>query len=356
MDPEQAVAYKTVNLFFLLIAIFVFLSIGSRRKQKENIIPTFSNFFVVSLLLITILLITFFPVGNATDKFRYERMFNEPFLLITMSDLGWAAYTYLIKIIFNNSTIYFLITAFVYVIGYYIFSVKMIPKKYLFVFLLACFGTFGFLSYGVNTLRAGFGLSLLLIAIANSKKKSVFLILAVLSVLFHKSTFIPIVAYIVTYYLKDTKIYLTVWFFALIIAITDISLISDFLQKYLGNFDNRVTTYLDPQEEVEYNTGFRLGFVLYSLVPIIIGYYYIKKMMIKDSTYIRFFNMYIMTNSVWLLIMRIIYSDRIAYLSWFLIPIIFLLPLFRQRVFVNQRLYISFILLGLIFFNFIMML
>jgi len=356
MEFSQTEGYRVANFFFLFVTFLVFLYIGSKKKKKENIIPTFSDSFSTALLIIIILFIGFFPIGNATDKYRYAQMFENPIYLLTMDDFGWAIYTYLTKLFIKNTFIYFLITAFIYVIGYYIFSVKFIAKKYLFVFLLACFGSFGFLSYGVNTIRAGLGLSLLLIALTNSNKKFIFITFAVLSVLFHKSMFIPILGYIVTYYFKDSRIYLAIWIVALLLSIANFSFISDFFQKYLGGLDDRVSSYLDPQEEFAYKTGFRLDFVVYSFAPIIAGYYNIRKMKIKDSIYIHFFNMYIITNSVWLLVIRIIYSDRIAYLSWFLIPIIYLLPLFRQKIFVNQRLYISVVLIGLIFFNFIMML
>ena len=42
------------------------------------------------------------------------------------------------------------------------------------------------------------------------------------------------------------------------------------------------------------------------------------------------------TNAIWLLVIRIAYSDRIAYLSWFLIPIIVLFPLLSGELHIKK--------------------
>ena len=48
-------------------------------------------------------------------------------------------------------------------------------------------------------------------------------------------------------------------------------------------------------------------------------------------------SLYILVNAFWLLVIRIPYTDRFAYLSWFLIPFILIYPLSLDKVFKNQN-------------------
>ena len=77
--------------------------------------------------------------------------------------------------------------------------------------------------------------------------------------------------------------------------------------------------------------GFRIDFLLYSAAPIFLGY----KIIIKDrlsvsKMYKTIFNMYLCTNAVWCLCMYASYCNRIAYLSWFMYPIVLIYPLLKE--------------------------
>jgi hypothetical protein len=108
--------------------------------------------------------------------------------------------------------------------------------------------------------------------------------------------------------------------------------------------DNRMSSYLSQDESsalVRYKVGFRWDFVLYSLIPIAAGWYYIVKQKFDDHLYKSIYSAYILANSFWLLVIRAPFSDRFAYLSWFLMPLILAYPVIKQNTTVRnaRRLY-----------------
>ena len=71
---------------------------------------------------------------------------------------------------------------------------------------------------------------------------------------------------------------------------------------------------------------FRPDFVLYSSVPVVMGFFLLLKKRIVSSTYNFLLNFYLVTNSVWMLCMYAKFTNRIAYLSWFVYPILLIYP------------------------------
>lgn len=344
------------NYLYIFIVICFFTLLYIRFKESSYPIPVFPVSLSFLLCIFVVCSIAFYPVLIYGDKYNYLNNYNTITLgqIFTSGDIGWAAYTYLSKVLFNNSTVYFSITAVIYVAGYYVFARKNFPAPYVFVFLLACFCSFGFMSYGVNTLRAGFSMSLLLLAFSYHKKTAVFIIVAFLSVLCHKSMALPLIAFIITKYYNEPKVIFRFWFLALIVSFINIGFISEFIQNNMGSFDERTHGYLNSNAVSHYNSGFRVDFIVYSLIPILVGYFYIMKLKISDEFYIRLFNTYIIANSFWLLVIRMEFTDRMAYLSWFLIPYVLLYPLLKYKLNINQKVYVGVIVLVIITFTTLM--
>jgi hypothetical protein len=78
--------------------------------------------------------------------------------------------------------------------------------------------------------------------------------------------------------------------------------------------------YLNAEVSKEFfsKTGFRWDFLLYSALPIFIGWIATYKKSINDKTYSFILHTYIFSNAFWVLINTAAYSNRFAYLSWFL--------------------------------------
>ena len=84
-------------------------------------------------------------------------------------------------------------------------------------------------------------------------------------------------------------------------------------------------------------TRFRWDFLLYSFMPILLGWYAIFKRKVYDKTYLMLLGTYIYANAFWVLAIRAIFSNRIANLSWFLYPIVLAYPLLNLPVFKNSH-------------------
>lgn len=339
---------------FTLLAISIFLSLIYLLTGKSKYkIPPASYPLIVVLGFIVAVKFAIYPILIYDDKYSYQTTFESLSILNlwVSKDIGFSLYTYVIKQIANDSTFYFIVTAFLYLIGYFVFARRFFEKRYVLFFLLACFVSFGFSTYGVNTIRGGLALSLLLIGISCHKRTAWFLIFSFVAILFHKSMLLPFVAFYLTRFVNTTKIYVYFWLTCLLISFLNVSLITNFIQSIIGESDERFSTYWSDDTLERYAAGFRVDFVIYSVIPMFVGRFYLFKLKVIDVFYQRLFNTYLFANAIWLLVIRMAFTDRMAYLSWFLIPFILLYPLLKYPLPINQKKWVFVILLGIFAFN-----
>ena len=65
-------------------------------------------------------------------------------------------------------------------------------------------------------------------------------------------------------------------------------------------------------------------------MPIILAWYIIFKRRIKvDFNYILLLGVYIYSNAFWVMVIRASFSNRFAYLSWFIYPLVLAYPLLK---------------------------
>ena len=83
--------------------------------------------------------------------------------------------------------------------------------------------------------------------------------------------------------------------------------------------------------------GFRWDFLLYSCVPILVGFYYVAREKFNDNWYKLMLNTYILCNSFWALVNSSWLSNRIAFLSWFMYGFVVMYPLLRKEVVPNRQ-------------------
>jgi hypothetical protein len=300
----------------------------------------------VLLCIFVILAIGLLPVPwfTGADREYYAQNFiaqqRSPHLL-QVRDTFWGIYVFLCGKIMNYRW-WFIITAFIYCFIHAYASYK-ISKKYCYVLTLMFFTSFMFYNYGVNTIRAGLAISFILLALLEYQNTTKLLIFIVIAVGLHFSMILPGAALVISKFFDRSKLYILIWFAAIILSLA--------LGKYFETFFQSLG--LDPsgvylnatQSNKVYNQGFRIDFLLYSLLPIALGYYYIYKKGFKDNFYSLIYNTYIISNSFWVLVIRANYSDRFAYLSWFLFPILLVYPLLKQKLLKNQ----NFKIVGLMF-------
>lgn len=237
---------------------------------------------------------------------------------------------------------------------FYIYPMFLISKKYFgkywfysfFMFVVS----FSFWGYGVNGIRNGIATSFFLLAFAYYDKKVLMSLFMILACLFHSSILLPSLAFIITLFHNNPKTYLISWLLAIPLSLFSgdiwISLFSN-----LGFADGRLSGYLSGEADAKFESlSFRWDFLLYSSSAVYAGWYFIYKKEFKDLYYNRLFNIYLIANSFWILVIRANFSNRFAYISWFMISIIIIYPLLKQQFFKNQNLVIGKIVL--IYFSF----
>jgi hypothetical protein len=248
---------------------------------------------------------------------------------------------------------FFLVCALLYVLPLYIVSKKWLNDYWFYVFLFLV-GSYSFWAYGTNGIRNGIATSLFLLGMSRDKRVSQVLWI-LLAVGFHKSMLLPALGYLLTQFYNNPKGYLAFWIACIPLSIVGAGIWEDLFADFTFVGDERLN-YLTAKPDTSSfsRTGFRWDFLIYSSVPVFTGGYFIIKKQFKDKTYWMLFNIYVFANAFWILVNRSNFSNRFAYLSWFMMALIFVYPLLKQNLLKNQHIKMAFILLGYYLFTFFM--
>jgi hypothetical protein len=336
--------FWNLGTFILSSSVALRLILSEKKINISN-----KSIYIISFIIITYFI--FQPIQIYSDKWIYKENFENIINLTNdrISDYGYHFLNLISSFLFESFEILLFIIGVIYLTGYIVFIKKKIPSGFRFIAFLVAVSSLGFYGYGTNTIRQGLGLSLFLIAIANDGKKHLFYLFLVLSILFHKSLLIPVIVILFTKKFPSINKYYFLWFLCLIISLLFKNIIVDNLSEYLVGNDKFDSYFFEDTKR--YKSGFRIDFLIYSLIPLLYGRYVLNK--IDDKVYRSLLSMYIVVNAIWLLMIRIPFTDRFAYLSWFLIPFIFLYPLSKYKIFKHQNLVVSTIIIYIASVNFI---
>lgn len=229
-------------------------------------------------------------------------------------------------------------------IGYFGFTLwccKRLTPNNVFISMLFCMGAFSFFSYGTNGIRNGLACSMVLLVLSllagNKKDKIIATIIAFFAFNIHHSTGLPILmAFVSLFCIRSFKTAYTFWILSILISLVAGGAMTALFAR-LG-FDDRLS-YLTTQsaDGTFSHTGFRFDFLIYSMMPIILGYYIIMKRGIRNTTYEFLLNTYTLSNAFWVMVIRANYSNRFAYLSWFMYPIVLAYPLLKLDIWGKQQ-------------------
>ena len=212
---------------------------------------------------------------------------------------------------------------------------KQIDKKHGAMLMLFCVGAFEFYTFAVNGVRNGIACSFAILAVAalTKKKMVVAAIFCFIATGFHKSVALPAAAMFFAYYVRNPKYMFIAWLGAIGVSLAAGSQIDAMLSAM--SYDERMADNLqnDDADGMELEHRFRWDFLLYSSMPIILAAYTIFKRKLYDKTYLLILGTYMYANSFWVLAIRAMFSNRIAYLSWFIYPIVLAYPLLNFEVF-----------------------
>lgn len=331
------------NVFILVMTVLMYSSIvsssGFKKSGRSNVI-------------LLIYVITFFLMcglrpeqsGGFGDTFvytaSYEAIQASNVLDIEESPEWMFELLMFVFSRFTDVTGFYLFLAAVY-IGFHVLACYRLTENRKDVLLLACMANFSFHTYAVNGIRNGAACAMIIYALAlfiTKKGKNDLVIASILAFcafFIHKTTVLPIASFFVAMYYTKTRNYIVFWFLSIIISLIAGSQVEVFFSS-LG-FDDRMASYSQNHEydDMFSHTGFRWDFLLYSFMPILLGYYITFKRKIADEKYSLLLNTYILCNSFWVMVIRSTSSNRFAYLSWFMYSLVLIYPLLKLPVFLK---------------------
>jgi hypothetical protein len=318
------VAAKYYSIIYLIIvSFFTIVSIHTKIRfdVKNNILP------VLFLCVFMVVFIGLRPVNIAfVDMVSYAQKYD---------NLTWNGFDFKAEnLLFDNLmafmagseydvSLFFLLMATLYFGAMLVACIKIFPNHTTIAFLV-CLAAFSTFSFGTNGIKAGVAASLFLVALAYRDNIAVSILFIVMSWGFHHSMVLPVAAYVATCIFKNNKWYFYVWLICLIISLLHITF---FQTLFAGMTDERGAGYLSSVDPIFVkHGGFRYDFVIYSAMPILMGYYAKFKYKLESKRYDMLLNMYLFCNAIWLLCMYAPFTNRIAYLSWFMYPIVLVYP------------------------------
>lgn len=339
--------YNYTHYFDLSILILVLIAVWQCSKGsilRKDVVELNATWGVV-FTLILILYMGLRPVnGVFGDMVTYARGFeSERFQSTPITwrfESEWLFYN-MLKWFAHNSepSIFFLVCSALYIIPLWI-AMHRIFKSYYYIPLIVIFGMFTFWNYGVNGIRNGIGVSFIILAMTYVDNLPIAGLLCFIAFGFHKSVLMLVGALILAWFYKKSYTYLAIW-----VACIPISLIfGNTIQNFFTNLslfmeDARYADYIsgDNLGIVELTLGFRWDFLIYSAMGTIVGYYFIFVRNFKDEYYHWIYNVFLITNAFWILIIRASYTNRIAQISWFIMPIVLIYPFMKKRFWINHE-------------------
>ena len=340
--------FDLLVLFLVLFAVFQCFT--NQVLQKETVqVNAIFGFAVTTFIVLymglrpinyvfgdTIIYANGFYNTDPSSSFSFGREWAFRNLNLLMAKIG-------------NIHSHFFSCALIYV-GSLWWAMKRIFGNYYWIPLLVVISMFTFWNYGVNGIRNGMGASVFILALSFANNIPVMILLAIIAVGFHQSILLMIGAALLAWFYNKNKFYLGVW-----LAAIPISLRYGWSLQYMlastgfMQSDERMAGYLTRENEigelVETSSTFRWDFLLYSAMAVGVAYYFIYIRKYKDQYYTWLFNIYLICNAFWIIVVRATYSNRIAQLSWFIMPLVLIYPFMKKRFWENHERYLGVALL-----------
>ncbi|MFH6769251.1 EpsG family protein [Gaetbulibacter aquiaggeris] len=332
-----------LNLSFFLALFTFFHALILDLDDKKNLV--YINFIGYLLLFFLIIHIGQRPIsarfGDTTNYYKSYLAYANGAPINDANDYGWHIFMKAMASITSIHT-FFTVCAVIYIFPMYRIS-KLYFKEYWFYAFFMFIISFSFWTYGVNGMRNGAACSLFLWGVTYQRNKVVMSLFFLIAVLFHKTTLLPIFAFIATSYFNNPKVYFKIWLLCIPLSLTLGTVwVSLFANLGFGG-DDRLAGYLTSQAEAGTfsQTGFRWDFLFHSTFAVFAGWYFVLKKKFVDQIYFQLLNTYLICNGFWILVINANYSNRFAYLSWFMMAIVIIYPLLKERFFINQHLMIG---------------
>lgn len=365
MIPASLYQAIYINLLFILTVLY---ALSFQNMTFQSIYRGRNNYG--SALFLSIVLILFLglrPVSyHFGDTVNYARTYAN--LQYGLSEYDPDASDWLFYWIMNKASKIMSVNAFFLIIeiGYIsctLWACKRLMRNNVLIALLINLAAFSYYSYGINGIRNGLACSIMLVAfsyiVGSKNDKIIAAILSFCAYNIHHSMALPILMMVVSSFVlpkfkNSFKLTVAFWILSIFLSL----FVGDSLETFFANlgFDDRLNSYItsDDYDDQFSNVGFRWDFLLYGMMPIILGWHVVVKKRISDKTYLMLLNTYVLCNSFWIMLIRASFSARFAYLSWFIYPMLLAYPLLKLPVWRKQGDKLNWIMLANIGFTYFM--
>lgn len=342
--------YVVIYYFIIIFLTIIYIFKYSRYKEQRVSQCHKNGSIIPSLILIIVitLFIGFRPIsGTFVDMMNYLAGYEH----IQNISFGFEYNDDTPNLIFDNIyyyfasnwieiTFFFLIIAIIY-FGCIFWGLKKLFPNDLFYAILIYLGALSTFAYGTNGIKAGAAASIFILVFAYYRKPILAILFCLISLGFHHSMTLPILAFVLAYLIKNPKYFFLGWMACLFLSFFHFGFITDFLAQFA---DAKGQGYLLADDDsLEAFVGFRWDFILYSLPPVLIGIWTIYKHNGKDRLYQLLLCTYLTVNGVWMLCMYVPYNNRIAYLSWFILPIVSIYPFLKLKLDTRQYIQLNYV-------------
>lgn len=356
-----------------LVCLFLFFNYSG----SDNCDKLLQQNSMVPALILTLLLMVYMglrPVSSAFgDTINYAAGYRRAAGMAVFSlDLNkewlWAAIMLFCKQSGLTVNAWFLLIEIGY-LGFAFIGLRILLKENCWIAMLFFLSAFSTFTFGVNGIRNGLACSMVILAFAiaaNQNFSKLALAGGILLLAFgiHRSISLPIAAFLAaSYVIKSPKIAIYFWIASIGVSLVAGGAVTNFFMG-LG-FDDRMTQYGAGMGEFGdqfSNTGFRWDFLAYSAMPVWLAWYVTAKAekeralygdtieeaetgitgagRIADAHSMRVFNIlattYVLANSFWVMVIKAAFSNRFAYLSWFLYPVVLAYAVIRLHIWEDQ--------------------
>ena len=357
--------YNAVLVLCLFTAFRLVSSTGNSLLYSKPSLP-------VPTIVLTVIIILFMGLRPNESYFGDTTMYAHSFSLMqngyatpSASSGGewlWARIMFAFATGSGDVHAFFLVTDLLYYGLMLLCCWRLFPNN-TWLAMLFFIGSFSTYSYGVNGIRNGMACSVVLVAIAlaaggTKPERYAGLLLSLVAIAIHRSTALPIAAlWAAVFIVRHPKQAIYFWVAAIFLSLLVGNRVGDFFAS-LG-FDDRMTSYFQKQYDAKdmaqfSHTGFRWDFLLYSAMPVLFTWYLTVKRNFNDRAFNIIAVTYILANAFWILVIRAAFSNRFAYLSWFMYPLVICYPLLRFNIWPDQDRKTALILLLFYGFTYLM--
>jgi hypothetical protein len=234
-------------------------------------------------------------------------------------------------------------TFFIIIEAGYIISVLWAIKRFMpenmLLGIMFVLTSLSFFSYGVNGLRNGLAchFTILGISFLTDKKYLPCAILFIMALGIHRSVMLPIVASLIgAFLMKSPHTAIYIWIASIFASLVAGNALTSHIASF--GFDDRISNYIVTANDLSgfSRVGFRWDFLLFSAMPILMIWYICVKRRISDTWYDLIAIVYCLSNSFWIIVNRSSFSNRFAYLSWFIYPLVIAYPLANLPIWEDQ--------------------